>query len=165
MWAHEWEGVAPDAMSSAKALANGYPMGAMLATEAVGAHLSPGSHASTFGGNALGCAVAVAALREIERVLPEAEKVSARIFDRVRALAKPGGRVAGVRGRGMLIGVLLRGVDAAEVVRLARDGGLLVNAIGPEVIRLAPALTLTTAEADLAVDRLAAAIAAAPAKG
>ncbi len=165
MWAHEWEGVTPDCMSSAKALANGYPMGALLATEEAGVHLGPGSHASTFGGNALGCAVGVAALREIRRILPEAEKVSARIFERVGALATPGGRVAGVRGKGMLIGVLVRGVDAAEVVRIARDGGLLANAIGADVVRLAPALTLTASEADLAVDRLAAAIAAAPAKG
>jgi acetylornithine/N-succinyldiaminopimelate aminotransferase len=164
MWAHEWEGVTPDAMSSAKALANGYPMGAMLATEELGTHLSPGSHASTFGGHALGAAVAVAALREIRRVMPEAEKVSARLFDRVRALATPGGRIAGVRGRGMLVGVLVRGVDAGEVVRIARDLGLLANAIGADVVRLAPALTLTASEADLAVDRLAAAIAAAPAK-
>jgi acetylornithine/N-succinyldiaminopimelate aminotransferase len=163
MWAHEWDGVTPDAMSSAKALANGYPMGAMLATEELGVHLSPGSHASTFGGNALGAAVAVAALREIRRVLPEAEKVSARLFDRLRALATPSGRIAGVRGRGMLVGVLLRGVDAAEVVRIARDGGLLVNAIGADVVRLAPALTLTASQADLAVDRLATAVAAAPA--
>ncbi len=166
MWAHEWEGVTPDAMSSAKALANGYPMGAMLATEEVGTHLSPGSHASTFGGNALGCAVGLAALREIRRALPEAERVSARLFERIRALAAaaPAGRVAGVRGKGMLIGVLLRGVDAAEVVRIARDGGLLANAIGADVVRLAPALTLSPSEADLAVDRLAAAIAAAPAR-
>jgi acetylornithine/N-succinyldiaminopimelate aminotransferase len=166
MWAHAWEGVTPDAMSSAKALANGYPMGAMLATEEVGVHLSPGSHASTFGGNALGAAVALAALREIGRVLPEAERVSERIFERVRALARvaPGGRIVDVRGRGMLIGVLLRGVDAGEVVRLAREGGLLVNAIGADVVRLAPALTLGASEADLAVDRLAAAVAAAPAK-
>jgi acetylornithine/N-succinyldiaminopimelate aminotransferase len=163
MWAHEWEGVTPDAMSSAKALANGYPMGAMVATEEVGSHLTPGSHASTFGGNALGCAVGVAAIRELRRVLPEAEKVSARLFERIRALASPGGRIAGVRGKGMLIGVLVRGVDAAEVVRLARERGLLANAIGPDVVRLAPALTLTAAEADVAVERLAAAVAAAPA--
>jgi acetylornithine/N-succinyldiaminopimelate aminotransferase len=65
----------------------------------------------------------------------------------------------------MLIGVLVRGVDAAEGVGIARDGGLLVNAIGADVVRLAPPLTLTAAEADLAVERLAAAIAAAPAKG
>jgi acetylornithine/N-succinyldiaminopimelate aminotransferase len=164
MWAHEWEGVTPDLMSSAKALANGYPMGAMLATEEAGVHLGPGSHASTFGGNALGAAVAVAALREIRRVLPEAELVSARLFERLRALATPTGRIAGVRGRGMLVGVMVRGVDAGEVVRVARDGGLLVNAIGTDVVRLAPALTLTAAEADLAVERLAVAVAAAPAK-
>ena len=165
MWAHEWEGVTPDAMSSAKALANGYPMGAMLASEEVGSHLTPGSHASTFGGNALGCAVGVAALREIRRVLPEAEKASARLLDRLRALAGASPRVAGVRGKGMLLGVLVRGVDAADVVHIARDGGLLANAIGADVVRLAPALTLSPSEADLAVDRLAAAIAAAPAKG
>ncbi|HEY6099984.1 MAG TPA: aspartate aminotransferase family protein [Anaeromyxobacter sp.] len=165
MWEHQWEGVTPDLMSSAKALANGYPMGAMLATEEVGAHLSPGSHASTFGGNALGAAVALAALREIRRVLPEAEKVSARLFERVRALAAKEPRVAGTRGKGMLVGVLVRGVDAADVVRLARDRGLLANAIGSDVVRLAPALTLTAAEADLAVDRLAQAVAAAPAEG
>jgi len=164
MWAHEWEGVTPDLMSSAKALANGYPMGAMLATDEAGAHLSPGSHASTFGGNALGAAVALAALREIRRVLPEAEKVSARIFERVRALANAGGRVAGARGKGMLLGVLLRGVDAGDVVQLARERGLLANAIGADVVRLAPPLTLTATEADLAVDRLAQAIAAAPAR-
>jgi acetylornithine/N-succinyldiaminopimelate aminotransferase len=165
MWAHEWEGVAPDAMSSAKALANGYPMGAMLASEEVGAKLGPGSHASTFGGNALGSAVALAALREIRRVLPEAEEVSARIFERVRALAAKQPRVAGARGRGMLVGVLVKGVDAGDVVRLARDRGLLANAIGADVVRLAPPLTLSAPEADLAVERLAGAIAAAPAKG
>jgi acetylornithine/N-succinyldiaminopimelate aminotransferase len=163
MWAHEWEGVTPDLMSSAKALANGYPMGALLATEEAGAHLGPGSHASTFGGNALGAAVGVAAIAEIRRVLPEAEKVSARLFERLRALATPTGRIAGVRGRGMLVGVLVRGVDAGEVVRVARECGLLANAIGTDVVRLAPALTLTASEADLAVDRLAAAVAAAPA--
>ncbi len=164
MWAHEWEGVAPDLMSSAKALANGFPMGALLASEEVGAHLTPGSHAATFGGNALGCAVAVATLREIRAALENARAVSARLFDRLGALAA-GGRVAEVRGRGMLIGVVLRGADAAEVVRGARERGLLVNAIGDSVVRLAPALTLTAAEADEAVSRLGAAIAAAPAKG
>ena len=164
MWEHEWEGVTPDAMSVAKALANGYPMGAMLATEEVGVRLGPGSHASTFGGNALGAAVALAVLREIRRALPEAEKVSARLFDRVRALSAKEPRVAGVRGKGMLVGVLVRGVDAAEVVRLARERGLLANAIGTDVVRLAPPLTFSAREADAAVDRLAEAVAAAPAR-
>jgi len=159
MWAHQWDGVAPDVMSSAKALANGYPMGAALASEEVGAHLTPGSHASTFGGNALGAAVALASLAEIGRVLPESRVVSERLMGRLRAL--PGERIAEVRGRGMLIGVILRGVDAAKVVSLARERALLVNAIGSDVVRLAPPLTLAAAEADQAVERLGAAIAAA----
>jgi acetylornithine/N-succinyldiaminopimelate aminotransferase len=159
MWAHQWDGVAPDVMSSAKALANGYPMGAALASEEVGAHLTPGSHASTFGGNALGAAVALASLAEIGRVLPEARAISERLVGRLRAL--PGERIAEVRGRGMLLGVVLRGVDAAKVVSLARERALLVNAIGSEVVRLAPPLTLTAAEADQAAERLGAAIAAA----
>jgi acetylornithine/N-succinyldiaminopimelate aminotransferase len=163
MWAHAAEGVVPDLMSSAKALANGYPMGALLASEEIGAHLSPGSHASTFGGNALGAAVALASLREIARVLPEAARVSERLFAAIRGLGSR--RIVEVRGRGLLVGVVLADVDAAEVVRLARERGLLVNAIGAHVVRVAPALTLSAAEADLAVERLGAAIAAAPAKG
>ncbi len=163
MWAHEAEGVVPDLMTSAKALANGYPMGALLASEEVGSHLTPGSHAATFGGNALGAAVALASLREIRRALPGAAKVSARLFERLGALRSEG-RVVEVRGRGMLVGVVVAGVDAAEVVRLAREGGLLVNAIGADVVRLAPPLTLSEAEADEAASRLAAAIAAAPAQ-
>jgi len=160
LWAHEWDGVSPDLMSSAKALANGFPMGALLASEEVGAHLTPGSHASTFGGSALACAVALASLREIRALLPHAGRISARLVERISAL---GGRVAGVRGKGMLLGILLRGVKAGDVVDQARGRGLLANAIGDEVVRLAPALNLTEADADEAVRRLSAAIAAAPA--
>jgi len=162
LWAHEAEGIAPDLASAAKAIANGFPMGALLASEEVGLHLSPGSHASTFGGTALASAVALATLREIRAVLPHANRVSARLFERLGAL-RAGGRVAGVRGKGMLVGVLLRGVKAGDVVTAARERGLLVNAIGDEVVRLAPALNLTQTEADEAVARLEAAVAAAPA--
>jgi len=162
MWAHAWEGVTPDLMSSAKALANGYPMGALLATEEAGTHLTPGSHASTFGGNALGAAVGVAALREIEAILPQASRVAEHLRARLAAMAK--GRVVEVRGRGFLLGVVLEGIDAGEVVKLARAGGPLVNAIGDRVVRVARPITLTLAEADLCAERLGAAIAAAPAK-
>ena len=162
LWCHEWEGAAPDLMSSAKALANGFPMGALLASEEVGVHLTPGSHASTFGGGPLASAVALATLAAIRGgALENARKVSARLFERLSAL-RAGGRVTEVRGRGMLIGVVLSGTDAGEVVVQARQRGLLVNSIGDSVVRLAPALTLGEAEADEAVSRLAAAIAAAP---
>jgi len=160
MWAHEWEGVTPDLMSSAKAIANGYPMAAMLATEEVGTHLTPGSHASTFGGNALGCSVALAVLREVQAILPRANEVASRLWRQLEAL-REGGRVEEVRGRGLLIGIKLAGVSAPEVLALARERGLIANAIGDRVIRLAPPLILAAEEADEIARRLGAAIAAA----
>jgi acetylornithine/N-succinyldiaminopimelate aminotransferase len=164
MWAHEWDGVTPDLMSSAKALGGGFPIGALLATEEAGTHLSAGSHGSTFGGNPLACAVALAVLKELQGgVLERSREVSTRLVEGLEGLASTG-RVARVRGRGMLLGVVVKGVLAAEVMKAARARGLLVNAIGEDVLRLAPPLTLTPAEADLAIERLGAAIAAAPAK-
>jgi acetylornithine/N-succinyldiaminopimelate aminotransferase len=163
MWAHEWEGIAPDLLSSAKALGAGFPIGALLASEEVGLHLSAGSHGSTYGGNPLACAVALAVLRELSGgLLERSREVSARLLERLAAL-RAGGRVRQVRGRGMLLGVVLQGVQAGAVMQLARERGLLVNAIGDDVIRMAPPLTLTAAEADEAVERFAAALAAAPA--
>lgn len=164
MWAHEWDGLDPDLLSAAKGIAGGFPMGALLASEEVGAHLSPGSHGSTFGGNPLACAVALAVLGELRGgVLERSVEVGARLRAGLERL-QAGGRVERIRGRGMLLGVVVRGVSAPEVMRRAREGGLLVNAIGDDVLRLAPPLTLTPAEADLAVERLGAAIAAAPAQ-
>jgi acetylornithine/N-succinyldiaminopimelate aminotransferase len=162
MWAHEWEDAAPDAMSVAKALGGGFPIGALLATEEVGAHLTAGSHGTTFGGNPLACAVAIAALREIRAVLEPSRAVAERLRSRLDALR--GDRLVEVRGRGFLLGLRLAGVDAAEVGLQARDRGLLVNAIGADVVRLAPPLTLTASEADDAVARFAAALSAAPRK-
>jgi acetylornithine/N-succinyldiaminopimelate aminotransferase len=162
MWAHEWEGIEPDLMSAAKGIAGGFPFGALLANEEVGSHLTAGSHGSTFGGNPLGSAVAIAVLRELAGgVLERSREVSARLVAGLEKL-KAGGRVKLVRGRGMLLGVVLSGVDAGAVMKEARSRGLVVNAIGSDVLRLAPPLNLTPADADLAVERLGAAIAAAP---
>jgi acetylornithine/N-succinyldiaminopimelate aminotransferase len=162
-WAHEWEGITPDLMTSAKGLGGGFPIGALLASEEVGGHLTAGSHGSTFGGNPLACAVALAVIRELEAgVLERSRAVAARLREGLSAL--PGARVAQVRGRGMLLALVLRGVLAGEVGRCARERGLLVNPIGDDVVRLAPPLTLSAAEADQAVERLGAALAAAPAR-
>lgn len=163
MWAHEWAGIEPDLMSSAKALGAGFPIGALLASEEVGAHLTAGSHGSTYGGNPLACAVALAVLRELRGgVLERSREVGAHLRSRLEALSA-GGRVRGVRGQGLLLAVLLQGVKAPAVMQAARERGLLVNAIGDDVLRLAPPLTLTAAEADEAVELLGAALAAAPA--
>ena len=164
MWAHEWEGVAPDFLSSAKALGAGFPIGALLASEEVGTHLTAGSHGSTFGGNPLACAVALAVLRELGEggLLARSAKVGAHLRARLEGLSA-GGRVRGVRGRGLLLGVLLQGVKAGEVMVAARQRGLLVNAIGDDVLRLAPPLVVSVDEADEAVHILGEALAAAPA--
>ncbi|MBK9519529.1 MAG: acetylornithine transaminase [Anaeromyxobacter sp.] len=164
MWAHQWEGITPDLMSSAKALGAGFPIGALLASAEVGDHLTAGSHGSTYGGNPLACAVALAVLDELGRggLLERSRLVGAHLRARLEALAA-GGRVAGVRGRGLLLGVVVKGVQAGAVMAGARQRGLLVNAIGDDVLRLAPPLTLTTAEADEAADLLGAALDAAPA--
>jgi acetylornithine/N-succinyldiaminopimelate aminotransferase len=163
LWAHEWEGIAPDLMSVAKSLGGGFPIGALLASEEVGVHLSAGSHGSTFGGNPLACAVALAVLRELQGgVLQRSREVGARLRAGLQALSA-GGRVREVRGRGLLLALVVQGVAAGEVMRAARDRGVLVNAIGESVLRLAPPLTVTSAEADDAVARIGAALAAAPA--
>jgi acetylornithine/N-succinyldiaminopimelate aminotransferase len=163
MWAHQWEGIAPDILSSAKGLGGGFPIGAILATEEVGQHLVPGSHGTTFGGNPLACAVALRVLRELrEGVLENGRVIGARLRDGLQRLAS-GGRLVQVRGRGMLLGLVLKGVSASEVARLSREAGALVNPIGEDVIRIAPALTMTADEADEAVRRIGAALAAAPA--
>jgi acetylornithine/N-succinyldiaminopimelate aminotransferase len=163
LWAHQHEGIAPDLMSSAKALGAGFPIGALLASEEVGAHLTAGSHGSTYGGNPLGCAVGLAVLDELSGGLLERSRlVGAHLRSRLEALAA-GGRVQGVRGMGLLLGVLVKGVKAGAVMQAARQRGLLVNAIGDDVLRLAPPLVISTAEADEAATILAAALAAAPA--
>jgi acetylornithine/N-succinyldiaminopimelate aminotransferase len=162
-WAHEAVGVVPDLVSSAKSLGGGFPIGALLASEEVGQHLTAGSHGSTFGGNPLACAVALAVIQELSGgVLERSRETGARLRTGLERLAGAG-RVAQVRGRGMLLAVVVKGVAAGEVMKEARARGLLVNAIGDDVVRLAPPLTLPPAEADLAVERLAAALAAAPA--
>src|SRR5512140_1818390 len=110
LWAHEWDGIAPDLMSSAKSLGGGFPIGALLASEEVGTHLTAGSHGSTFGGNPLACAVALAVLKELSGgVLERSRGVAERLRAGLAALAS-GGRVKGVRGRGLLLGVLVQGV-------------------------------------------------------
>jgi len=163
MWAHEWLGIAPDLMTSAKSLGGGFPIGALLATEEVGLHLTPGSHGSTFGGNPLACAVALAVLGELGAgVLERSREVGSRLRAGLEAL-RAGGRVRDVRGRGMLLALVVRGVAAGEVMRAARGQGVLLNAIGDDVLRLAPPLILTAAEADDAMARIGAALAGPPA--
>ena len=155
-FAHQHERIEPDAMSLAKGIAGGMPLGALLAREELAKVFTPGTHASTFGGNPLATAAAcaVAELLEgglVERVQRAGERLSQR-------LASLGGRTTGERGMGLLRGLLLSEDLAPRVVAKARDLGLLVNAIGERVVRLAPPLTVSDEEIDEAAERLGKAI-------
>lgn len=160
LFAHEQFGVTPHLMSLAKALGNGIPVGAMLATAEVAKSLVPGTHASTFGGNPLAAVCASAVFDELvengglEKAQIAGEYLAARLGDMARRL---GSRVVEIRGLGMLRGVELPG-EAAPTIAKARELGLLVNAAGERVVRMAPPLLVEHVQIDEAVDMLERAI-------
>ncbi len=155
LWAYEHWGAEPDIMTVAKALANGVPIGAMLAREEVARALTPGSHASTFGGTPFVASVALATLTTVleEKVPERAARTGRYLAERLRAL--PGGRgvVREVRGRGLLIGMELSR-PAAPLVDACREQGLLVLTAGERVLRLAPPLIVEERDCDRALEIL-----------
>jgi acetylornithine aminotransferase/acetylornithine/N-succinyldiaminopimelate aminotransferase len=155
LWAYEHAGVAPDIMTVAKALANGVPIGAMLAREEVASALGPGTHGSTFGGTPFVSSVALATLTTvIEERLPErAARAGQYLMRQLRELAASLPGIREVRGRGLLIGIELDR-PAAGVVDACREGGLLVLTAGEKIVRLAPPLIATDAECDRGLDVL-----------
>jgi acetylornithine/N-succinyldiaminopimelate aminotransferase len=148
--------VVPDVVTVAKALANGLPIGACIARGAATDAFVPGDHATTFGGNPVTCAAALAVLDTIERdhLLASAATRARRLRDGLDRLAEehPIGR--GVRGRGLLLGLVLAEPVAGEVVAAAAERFLVVNAVAPDVVRLTPPLTVTRQEVDLALAAL-----------
>jgi len=144
---HQHLGVVPDVVTMAKALGNGVPIGACWARDDVAAAFEPGDHATTFGGQPLATAAARAVLAEMERLdVPVlATKAGAHLTAALEAL--PG--VAAVRGPGLLIAAQLAdGLDAKQVTADALAAGLVVNAVTPSALRLAPPLTVSTDEID-----------------
>jgi acetylornithine aminotransferase len=157
-YAFQSEGVAPDVVTLAKGLAGGLPIGACLAFGEAATLLGPGSHASTFGGNPVCCAAALAVLDTIESegLLEHVKRVGERLRAGIEALGHP--LVDGVRGAGLLLGVVLTAPVATAVAGALTQDGFLANAIQPGVLRLAPPLILTTAQADAFVAALPAAL-------
>lgn len=156
-FAHQAESVMPDAMTLAKGLGGGLPIGALLTFDDAAELWRPGMHGSTFGGNPVSCAAALAVLDtiEAEALLDHADAMGSRL--RRSLAAQPG--VQEVRGRGLLLGVVLEpGLSAADVQSAARERGLIVNAIGTTLIRLAPPLVISENQIDDAAGRLAEAI-------
>ncbi|HEY8114164.1 MAG TPA: acetylornithine transaminase [Actinomycetes bacterium] len=147
-FAYQREGIAPDVITVAKGLAGGIPIGACIGIGAAATLLAKGEHGSTFGGNPLACAAALAVLDTIERggLVDSAAKVGEHLAAAIEALAHP--LVTGIRGSGLLIGITLAQPVAARATAAALDAGYIVNDVAPDVIRLAPPLILTTAQVD-----------------
>jgi acetylornithine/N-succinyldiaminopimelate aminotransferase len=154
-FAFEQLGVKPDLVLLAKGLANGLPIGALLASDEVAEGFGPGDHGSTFGGNPVSCAAACAVVDAVDDEL--LGKVVARGAALVSGLAALPG-VREVRGRGLLLGAVVDG-RAGEVVAAARERGLLVLTAGDDVVRLAPPLTITKSDVEEALSILDAALA------
>jgi acetylornithine/N-succinyldiaminopimelate aminotransferase len=153
-FAHQADSIEPDIITLAKGLGGGLPIGACVAFGATGDLFGPGSHGTTFGGNPVSCAAALAVIRTIanEGLLDNVKRVGEQIRRGVEALNHP--LIGGVRGAGLLLGIVLtRPVAPALAVEL-REAGFLVNPVQPGVIRLAPPLILTSEQADAFVAAL-----------
>ncbi|HEY3844689.1 MAG TPA: acetylornithine transaminase [Acidimicrobiales bacterium] len=152
-FAFQAQGLEPDVVTMAKALGNGMPVGACWARAEVAAAFGPGDHGSTFGGQplALAAARATLAVMEAEDVCGRAQRAGARLAGGLSAL--PG--VVSVRGAGLLLAAQLDAPVAKEIAAAALARGLLVNAVRPDAIRVAPPLLVTDAELDTALGLLA----------
>ncbi len=159
LFAYERYGITPDMMTLAKALGGGFPIGALLATEEAASGFAPGDHASTFGGNPLACAAALAAVHTIiEDSLPEhAERMGTYFTGRLRELQGGYHFVKEVRGKGLMIGMELT-VKGAGIVNRCRERGLLINCIGEHTLRFVPPLVVTKEDIDAALEILRAAM-------
>jgi acetylornithine/N-succinyldiaminopimelate aminotransferase len=154
LWGFEKWGVEPDVMTLAKGLGGGVPIGAVLAKESA-AVFEPGDHGSTFGGNPLMCAVAHAVVKHIleNDVLGNVNRVGAVLKRGLQNLAAEQSLIEAVRGEGLLLAVDLTVERAPDVVKLGIQEGVLINATGPNTIRMAPPLTLSEAEAEEALEK------------
>jgi acetylornithine/N-succinyldiaminopimelate aminotransferase len=145
--------VVPDVITVAKALANGLPIGACIARGAAAEVFAPGDHATTFGGNPVTCAAANAVIDTIEAegLLASAAARARRLRQGLERLVETLPAATGVRGSGLLLGLELAEPLAAEVTAACARRYLVVNAVAPDVVRLAPPLTVTRQEIDLAL--------------
>ncbi|MHB8172062.1 MAG: acetylornithine transaminase [Thermincolia bacterium] len=144
--------IEPDIITLAKALGGGFPIGAMLAKAHVAAAFRPGDHASTFGGNPLACAAALATMETMinRNVLENVVEVGGYFMGKLKALAEKCPSITEVRGSGLIIGVDVT-VDVAEVMTKCREAGLLIARAGDNTLRFIPPLNITIGHVDQAM--------------
>jgi acetylornithine/N-succinyldiaminopimelate aminotransferase len=149
LFAYEQEAVTPDIMTLAKALGNGLPIGAMLATDGVAEAFAPGSHASTFGGTPLVTAVALRALEIISQpvFLRRVQRMGAYMYTSLQQLRDRYSLIRDVRGRGLLLGMELS-IPGQDIVKHCLEEGIVINCVQENVLRFVPPLTIETHEVD-----------------
>jgi acetylornithine aminotransferase len=152
-FAYEGYGIVPDVVTTAKGMANGFPIGACLAKGVASETLTPGTHGSTFGGNPLGCAAALATTNEIttNNLCDRAKLLGDRIVSTLKTELLAANYVKDIRGKGLMIGIEME-APCPELVPLAKAKGLLLNVTSDSVIRLLPALNMTDEECEFLID-------------
>ena len=155
LFCHEQSGIAPDIVTIAKALGNGVPIGAMGCTEQAASGFAPGTHATTFGGNPLCSAAALATLRVLlaEGFLENVRDIAAYLMDGLKALASKHAAIKEVRGKGLMVGIELGG-SVAPVVEKMLEAGIVCGPAGPNVLRFVPPLIVTKEDVDRVVSVL-----------
>ena len=155
LFGYEHYGAKPDIMTLAKALGNGVPAGALAATEKVAASFGPGTHASTFGGNPLAMAAAIATLETIlaEGFLENCRKMGEYLQERLWSLRKDHPVIQDVRGKGLLVGLDLT-VEGNSIVKACLERGVLINCTFDHILRMVPPLVITRQDVDSLVQVL-----------
>lgn len=150
----EHYGIKPDIMSLAKTLGGGFPIGACLAKDEVASAFEPGNHASTFGGNPLACAAALATLQAIEdeRLVENAADVGAYFRDALTRLKAKRDDINEIRGIGLMIAMEMNRSDAVDVAARCLQEGLIVNPIGNSIVRFLPPLIVSKEDVDTAIE-------------
>ena len=155
LFAYEYSGVKPDIMTLAKALGNGFPVGAMLATDEAARAFSPGNHASTFGGNLLAMAAVKATLETLikDGVLDHCQRMGNYFLAKLQDLKARHALISEVRGRGLMLACSLT-IDGADIVTSCQEKGLLINCTGGKTLRFVPPLIVEEKDIDAAISIL-----------
>jgi len=148
--------VQPDAFSLAKGLGNGFPIGAVVTSPKLADVFQPGNHATTFGGTPLACAAALAVIETIEKehLLKNAQVMGALLLEKLQAIAAKYDWIEGVRGCGLMVGLVLKD-NATPLQKLLQDKGLLTLATAVKVLRMLPPLNVSAKEVEKAADLIA----------
>ena len=156
LFAHQWSEIKPDVMAIAKGLGGGFPIGAVVATNEAAAGMSPGTHGSTFGGNFLASSVANSVISQVldNNILDNVNNLGNKLIKEIDLLSKQYSQlIKGVRGKGLMIGIICN-MNNAELCTSLRSEGLLTVPAGNNILRLLPPLNITEEHADICLETL-----------